>query len=188
MKVLERSQQISHCKSMWIFYDAQGKLTPHSEAGSSLNSNSSKLLSLTLLPARMKKIQSKVKAQEWSQLCYIIHQFLRCSRSANSLIGDGILTKFKLIRAFIVVLLICKNEYGLFKFESTRVVTTFLPLSVYGDFLRGSRAANPKVQGLIWPNFKPIQAFKVDLFTCKNEEDPIKNEGARVVTTISINF
>ena len=121
MKVLERSQQISHCKSMWIFYDAQGKLTPHSEAGSSLNSNSSKLLSLTLLPARMKKIQSKVKAQEWSQLCYIIHQFLRCSRSANSLIGDGILTKFKLIRAFIVVLLICKNEYGLFKFESTRV-------------------------------------------------------------------
>ena len=23
---------------------------------------------------------------------------------------------------------------------------------------------------------------------CKNEEDPIKNEGARVVTTISINF
>ena len=24
----------------------------------------------------------------------------------------------------------------------------------------------------------------VDLFTCKNEEDPIKNEGARVVTTI----
>ena len=28
----------------------------------------------------------------------------------------------------------------------------------------------------------------VDLFTCKNKEDPIKSEGARVVTTISINF
>ena len=24
--------------------------------------------------------------------------------------------------------------------------------------------------------------------TCKNEEDPVKNEGARVVTTLSINF
>ena len=24
--------------------------------------------------------------------------------------------------------------------------------------------------------------------TCKNEEDPIKNEGARVVITLSINF
>ena len=29
-KVLEGSQQISHCKSLRIFYDAQGKLTPQS--------------------------------------------------------------------------------------------------------------------------------------------------------------
>ena len=115
------------CKSMQIFYDAQGKLTPQSEVGSTLNSNSYKLLWLSLLPARMKKIQSKLKALAWSQQCYIIHQFLRC-RAANSLIGDGILTKVKPIQAFIVVLLICKNEYDLFKFESTRVVTTFLPL------------------------------------------------------------
>ena len=28
----------------------------------------------------------------------------------------------------------------------------------------------------------------VVLVTCKNEEDPIKNEGARVVTTLIINF
>ena len=84
MKVLEWSQQISNCKSMQIFYDAQGKLTPQSEVVSTLNSNSSKLLWLSLLPARMKKIQSKIKALEWSQQCYIIHQFLRCSRAANS--------------------------------------------------------------------------------------------------------
>ena len=37
MKVLECSQQISHCKSMQIFYDAQGKLTPQSKVGSTLN-------------------------------------------------------------------------------------------------------------------------------------------------------
>ena len=37
MKVLEWSQQISHCKSMQIFYDAQGKLTPQSKIGSTLN-------------------------------------------------------------------------------------------------------------------------------------------------------
>ena len=36
MKVLERSQQISDCKSMQIFYNAQGKLTPQSEFGSTL--------------------------------------------------------------------------------------------------------------------------------------------------------
>ena len=65
---------------------------------------------------------------EWSQPCYIIHYFLRCSRAANSKIGDGILTKFKLIQALIVVLIVCKNEEDPFKIESTRVVTTFLPL------------------------------------------------------------
>ena len=128
MKVLEWSLQISQCKSKQIFYDVQEKLTPQSEVGSTLNSISSMLLWLSLLPARMKKIQSKLKALTWSQQCYIINQFLRCSRAANSLIGDEILTKFKFIQAFIVVLLICKNEYDLFKIESIRVVTTFLPI------------------------------------------------------------
>ena len=42
--------------------------------------------------------------------------------------GDAILTKFKLIQALIVVLIVCKNEKDPFKIESTRVVTTFLPL------------------------------------------------------------
>ena len=62
MKVLEWSQQSSNCKSMQIFYDAQGKLTPQSEINSTLNSNPSKLLWLSFLPARMKMIQSKMKA------------------------------------------------------------------------------------------------------------------------------
>ena len=54
---------------------------------------------------------------------------------ANSIIGDGIMTKFKLTQAYIatVVLLACMNEKDPFKIESTRKVTTFLPLSVYGD-------------------------------------------------------
>ena len=41
---------------------------------------------------------------------------------------DGILTKFKLIQALIVVLILCKNEEDLYKIERTRAVTTFLPL------------------------------------------------------------
>ena len=49
-------------------------------------------------------------------------------------------------------------------------------------------AANSTVQGLIWQNFKRIQDFMVVLVTCKNEEDPIQNEGARVVTTLFIDF
>ena len=55
------------------------------------------------------------------------NQFLRCSRVANAIIGDGILTEFKLIQAFTIVL-IHKNEYDLKKNESTRVVTTDIPL------------------------------------------------------------
>ena len=49
-------------------------------------------------------------------------------KGANSKIGDGILTKFKLIQALIVVLIVCKNEEDPFKIERARVVTTFLPL------------------------------------------------------------
>ena len=49
------------------FSDAQGKLTPKSEMESCRNSNSSKLLWLVLLPARMKKIHQKLKVLEWSQ-------------------------------------------------------------------------------------------------------------------------
>ena len=41
---------------------------------------------------------------------------------------DGILRKFKLIQALIVVLIVCKNEEDPFKIESTRVVAIFLPL------------------------------------------------------------
>ena len=131
---------------MQIFYDAQGKLAPQSKVSSTFNSNSSKLLWLSLLPARMMKIQSKMKVQELSQQCYIIHQFLRCSRAANSIIGDGTLTKFKLIQAFIVVLLICMNVEDKFKIESTRVVTTDLPYKSMGIL--------PDAQGQLTPQSK----------------------------------
>ena len=35
----------------------------------------------------------------------------------------------------------------------------------------------------MWPEIKRIQTFMGVLVTCKNEEDPFTNEGARVVTT-----
>ena len=47
--------------------DAQGQLTPRSVKKSYQNSNSSELLWLALLPARMKKIYPKMKVLEWSQ-------------------------------------------------------------------------------------------------------------------------
>ena len=49
-------------------------------------------------------------------------------------------------------------------------------------FFRHSRAANSAVSGEILLKFVLVQAFMVTLVNCKNE-DPIKNLGARVLTT-----
>ena len=87
-----------------------------------------------------------------------------------------------------VVLVTCKNYEDPFKNESTRLLTTFLPLLVYEDFFQTSRAANSVHPGHMLPYFKSIQAFITDLVTCKNEYDSIKNEGARVLTTLYIHF
>ena len=67
MKELECSQDFSHYKSMGIFPDAQGQLTPQSLVRSGQISNSSEMLWMSSLPASMKKIRSKMKALEWSQ-------------------------------------------------------------------------------------------------------------------------
>ena len=78
-----------------------------------------------LVPARMKKTQSKKKALEGSQHYPSIFKMLKGSLLHNK---DETLTKFKHIQALIVVLLVCKKEEDPFKIESTRVVTKFLLL------------------------------------------------------------
>ena len=67
MKELECSQDFSHYKSMGIFPDAQGQLTPQSSIRSGRISNSSEMLCMFSLPASMKKILLKMKALECSQ-------------------------------------------------------------------------------------------------------------------------
>ena len=67
IKELECSQDFSHYKSIGIFPDAQGQLTPQSLVKSGPNSNMSEILWLSSLPASMKKIRSKMKALACSQ-------------------------------------------------------------------------------------------------------------------------
>ena len=57
---------------------------------------------------------------------YII--FFRRARADNSGVGDGILPKFKQIRAFMHILLTCKNEVDQIKNEGAIVFTRFSPL------------------------------------------------------------
>ena len=67
MKELEWSQDFSHYKSMGIFQNAQGQLTPQSLVESGPNLNLPEILWLSSLPASMKKIRSKMKVLEWTQ-------------------------------------------------------------------------------------------------------------------------
>ena len=67
MKALSWSQHFFHYKSMGIFSNAQGQLTPQPLVRSCRISNPFVILWLSLLPARIKKNQSKMKKLEWSQ-------------------------------------------------------------------------------------------------------------------------
>ena len=67
MNELKWSQYFPHYKSMGIFPDAQGQLTPQSFVGSGRISNLFQMLWMSLLPAKIKKIRSKMKALEGSQ-------------------------------------------------------------------------------------------------------------------------
>ena len=66
MNELESSQDFSHYKSMGIFADAQGLPTPQSLVRTGPISNLFQMLWMSLLPVRIKKIRSKLKALEWS--------------------------------------------------------------------------------------------------------------------------
>ena len=113
------------------FQDIKQKLNSDVNQGQLLccicrNSNSSKLSCMSSIPARMKKIQLKMKALECSQDFShyksmgifpdaqgqltpqsghnIIQQFFRRAMADNSGVGVGIWPKFELIQAFMHVL------------------------------------------------------------------------------------
>ena len=106
MKELECSQDFSHYKSMGIFRFGHGQLTPQSLVQPGRISNSSEMLWMSSLPASMKKIRSKIEALECSQHYTSI---FRRARADNSGVGGGIWPKFKLIQAFMHVLVTCKK-------------------------------------------------------------------------------
>ena len=79
MKVLEWSQRFSQYKSMEIFPNAQGQLTHKSFVWYCPILNPSEILWVSLLPERIKKIESKMKAPEWSQHYSLIFHTLKGS-------------------------------------------------------------------------------------------------------------
>ena len=56
------------------------------------------------------------------------------------------------------------------------------------DFLNWSRAAYSAVLGWFRPNFKLIRDYIYALVTYKSEENPIKIEGVRLLTSLLFDF
>ena len=114
--------RFSHYKSMGIFPDAQGQLTPQSLVLSGRISNSSEILWMSLLPASMKKIRSKMKALEWTQHFPHYNSMVAMETSGR------IWPNFELIQALIHVLITCKYEKNPIKNSGENVMTSFSPL------------------------------------------------------------
>ena len=83
-----------------------------------------------------------------------------------------------------IVLVTCKNEEDPIEMKAPEC----LHHKSMGFFFRRSRAANSALHYPIRLNFELSQNFIVVLITCKISDDPIKNEGASVFTTLYINF
>ena len=79
-----------------------------------------------------------------------------------------------------IILVICKNKEHPIKNKGARVFRT-----LYIDFSDAQGQITPVSVVVSGRSLKKklIQAFMHVLLTCKNGEDSIKNEGARVVTT-----
>ena len=90
---------------MGIFSDAQEQLTPQSLVESGRNSNSSEIIKMSC-----KYEEDLIKNEGARVLTRLYDVFFRRSRAANSEVSGGILPKFELIQAFLVVLVTCKNE------------------------------------------------------------------------------
>ena len=66
-KIQSKKKALELPHDIMLIFGAQGQITPKSVVGSGRNSNSFKPLCMFLLPARMKKIQSKMNSLEWPQ-------------------------------------------------------------------------------------------------------------------------
>ena len=81
------------------------------------------------------------------------------------------------------VLKTCKNEEDRVKNKGASGHNISPIISLWG-FSRRSRAANSAVWDRIWLKFETSVMLWLSLI-CKNEEDRIKSEGARVATIFS---
>ena len=121
----------------------------------------SKILCMSSLSSSLKSIDSLATEEKLRCL------FSRYSMAVISVVSCWIWREFKLIQAWMQVLLTCKTEEDPIK--NKRCLNDHNII----QYFRRSSAANPVVSIWIRPKLKLIQAFIHVLFTCKAEEDPM---------------
>ena len=105
------------------------------------------------------------------------------SREANSVVSCRIWPKLKLIQAFMRAFVTCKMrtiQSKMKALEWPQHFSHYKSMRIFPD-AQGQFTAQSKVESGRMSN-----SFVI--VTCKNEEDPIKTEGARVATTFYIDF
>ena len=75
-----------------------------------------------------KNEEDLIKNERAIVLTRLYDVFFRHSRATNSEVSGGILSKFELIQAFIIVLVTCKNGEVPIKNEGAKVLTRFSPI------------------------------------------------------------
>ena len=84
-----------------------------------------------------------------------------------------------------IVLVTCKNKEDPLKIKAldwSQYFSNYKAIKIS----RRSMATNSADSYLNLRTLESTSAFIVDLVTCKNKEDPFKNEGTKVVTRVSL--
>ena len=126
MKVLERSQDFSHYKSMGNF--SRCSRATNSAVLGPISQNFELVRDVMDVLFTCKYEEDPIKYEGARVVTTLYSNFFRHARADNSGVGGGIWPKFELIQAFMHVLVTCKNEDDRFKNEGARVFTRFLPL------------------------------------------------------------
>ena len=121
----------------FLHYKCIGKFFCHSRVSkrivhSSQKLNSSEILCLSLLPASLMKIRSKLKALAWRDG---YSQNFHHSRASDSEVSSLIPPEIKLVRDFMPVLVTSKFDEDPIKMKSASLETPFSHYKYMGNFL-----------------------------------------------------
>ena len=120
-----------HYESVGKKVRAQWQIPPKWIIRSGPNSNSFELLCLSLLPASLTKIQSKVTEKSWR------HNFFHRSRARNSKMTDQIRSKYEFVRDFMPVLVTCMLDEDWIHSNWEKMETPFSPFKASTETLKG---------------------------------------------------